>query len=143
MSIESLLSRLENVRRTGEGRWVARCPAHCDRHPSLSVRELADGRLLLHCFGGCSPDAVLNAIGLSFADLFPERIGGPTGLKPERRPFPANDVLNCLAYECLVVWAAGTALLDGRPFRAADRERLTLAMSRILAGLDAAGVNHG
>ena len=59
-----LLSRLDGVRRTGSGRWIARCPAHDDRRPSLSVRELDDGRTLLHCFSGCSPDAVLDAIGL-------------------------------------------------------------------------------
>lgn len=34
--------------------WLARCPAHEDKGPSLSVANGTDGRLLLHCFGGCS-----------------------------------------------------------------------------------------
>jgi len=137
-----LLSRLDGVRRTGPGRWIARCPAHDDRGPSLSTRELDDGRVLLHCFAGCPINAVLDAIGLTFSDLFPERIGGLTGLKPERRPFPAADVLRCLSFESLIVWAAGAALLDGRPFALDDRARLVLAVSRIVAALDAAGVCH-
>ena len=140
---DALLSRLEKVRRTGPGRWIARCPAHDDRGPSLSVRELDDGRVLAHDFGGCSPDAVLDAIGLTFSDLFPERIGGRTCLKPERRPFPAADVLRCVAFESLVVWSAGRAALDGDPWRGAAHERLVLACQRIGAALDAVGVRHG
>jgi hypothetical protein len=49
----------------------ARCPAHDDRHPSLSVRN-ADGKVLLLCHRGCPTDAVLEALGWSAADLFDE-----------------------------------------------------------------------
>ena len=48
----TLLDRLEAVRETGSSRWIARCPAHDDSSPSLAVRELDDGRILLHDFGG-------------------------------------------------------------------------------------------
>ncbi len=44
MTADVLLSRLDGACRTGPGRWIARCPAHDDRHPSLAVRELEDGR---------------------------------------------------------------------------------------------------
>lgn len=64
-----LLERLAHVHPTGPGRWMALCPAHPDRKPSLSVRVL-DGKILLHCFAGCAPDAVLAALGLDWADLF-------------------------------------------------------------------------
>lgn len=46
-----------------------RCPAHDDRNPSLSVTG-KNGRVLLHCFTGCSEGAILDAIGLSKKDLF-------------------------------------------------------------------------
>jgi hypothetical protein len=47
----------------------ARCPAHADRQPSLSVRRAAD-RVLVTCFGGCRTDEVVAALGLKMADLF-------------------------------------------------------------------------
>ncbi len=61
---------LTQARRAGPGRYMARCPAHGDRSPSLSVREGKDGRILLHCFAGCEKAAVLHAIGLTWRDLF-------------------------------------------------------------------------
>ncbi|MDE2264100.1 MAG: hypothetical protein KGL45_16380 [Gammaproteobacteria bacterium] len=59
----TVLDRLDGVRQSGPGRWLARCPAHEDRSPSLSIRELDDGRVLLHDFGGCDTQAVLDALG--------------------------------------------------------------------------------
>ena len=51
---------------------MACCPAHDDRNPSLSVRRAPDGRVLVHCFAGCTLDAVLAALGLRLRDLRPE-----------------------------------------------------------------------
>ena len=144
MSAETLLSRLDKVRQTGPGRWVARCPAHDDRGPSLSVRELEDGRALLKCFAGCTAHEVVSAVGLSLSDLFPEKPAYEAHrIKGERRPFPAADVLRCIAFEALVVLTAGAALLGGQPFTEADRARLVLAVGRIQAALDAGGLTHG
>lgn len=50
---------------------TARCPAHEDRSPSLSVAEGVDGRAVLHCHAGCRPERVVRAMGLQWADLFP------------------------------------------------------------------------
>lgn len=58
------------------GRWMACCPAHDDRTPSLSVREFGDGNVWLHCFAGCETEHVLDRLGLSFADLFATRTVG-------------------------------------------------------------------
>jgi hypothetical protein len=71
MSVERLVDRLDRVKQTGPSRWLARCPAHADRTPSLAIRELDDGRVLINCFAGCAPGDVLAAIGLSLADLSP------------------------------------------------------------------------
>jgi hypothetical protein len=140
-AVEKLLSRLDKVKRTGQGRWAARCPAHDDKGPSLSIRELDDGRVLLHCFAGCDVHEVLSAVGLEISDLFPDK---PLSHgKAERRPFPAADVLRCLAHEALVIAAAVPSMLSGQPFSEADRERLIVAASRIQAAVDAAGCAHG
>ena len=139
MTVETLLARLDGVKRTGEGRWVARCPAHEDRSPSLSVRELPDGRLLVHDFGGCSTLDVLAAIGLSLQDLFPERLGDFTR---ERAPFPAHDVLRALGHEALVVLVAASTAAKGGPLDMDSLDRLALAVRRIREAVDLAGVRH-
>ena len=69
--IQHVLARLKGVRRQGDG-WTARCPAHDDHQPSLSVTETAAGKVLLCCFAGCSAEAVVEAMGLAWQDLFPE-----------------------------------------------------------------------
>ena len=69
--IETILERLRNVSKAGKG-FKACCPSHEDRSPSLALLETSDGRILIHCFAGCSPQDVLAAIGLSMSDLFPD-----------------------------------------------------------------------
>ena len=68
MTSDDLLSRLDCVRRSGKG-WTARCPAHDDRSPSLSIRE-GDRGVLLRCWSGCSLDEVCTALGIQKRDLF-------------------------------------------------------------------------
>jgi hypothetical protein len=70
--VELVLERLERVRRHGSG-WIARCPAHEDKNPSLAVSEGRDERALLKCHAGCTVDAILAALGLEMSDLFPAR----------------------------------------------------------------------
>lgn len=134
MSADTLLSQLENVKRTGDGRWLARCPAHEDRRASLAVRELGDGRVLVHCFAGCSITEVVGAVGLDMAALFPEKniVDG----KPERRPFPAADILRAVSFETMIVSLAAAQLAKGKRLAADDHERLKLAASRLQAAAE-------
>lgn len=141
--IDNLLSRLNKVRQTGPGRWIARCPAHNDKSPSLAIREFGDGRILLHCFTGCSTADVLTAVRLEFSDLYPADSWAIGHANAEHRLFPAADVLRALNFETLVVAAAAGALLEGKPFSDDDRTRLALAMERIETAVSLSGVNHG
>lgn len=143
MSAENLLSRLDKVKKTGPNRWSARCPvpAHDDKGPSLVITEKEPDLILLKCFAGCTVHEVVGAVGLDITDLFPPRETHHG--KPERRPFPAADVLRAIAFEALIVATAGASLLSGEPFTDDDRERLMLAVSRIQSGLTAGGLNHG
>jgi hypothetical protein len=50
------------ARKIADGKWLARCPAHDDEKPSLSIGEGRDGRLLLFCFAGCSFAEVCDAL---------------------------------------------------------------------------------
>ncbi len=75
---ERLLARLADVRKCGD-EWMARCPAHDDRNPSLSIKEGAEGKILLYCHAGCKTEAVVHALGLSMSDLMPT--GARTSMK--------------------------------------------------------------
>jgi hypothetical protein len=138
MSADALLAHLECVRRTGPGRWLARCPAHPDRHPSLAIRELDDGRILVHDFAGCTVESVLSAVGLTFADLHPSRAIAH-GCKRERRPFAAADVLRAIAFEATLVSIAAADLSRGSPLTEHDRARLWVAHARISAAMEETG----
>lgn len=83
---EDVVGRLEGVRRTGDGRWAAKCPAHGDKGPSLSVRHGEDGRVLLHCFAGCSFTEITNAMGIQASQLFPERDAPWRPTRPRHNP---------------------------------------------------------
>lgn len=69
MTAEDFLARLNCVRPCGEG-WVALCPAHDDKHASLSIGLGEDDRLLVKCHAGCSIERILAALKLEARDLF-------------------------------------------------------------------------
>jgi len=138
-AIGNLLAKLDKVKRTGNGTYMACCPSHADKSPSLTIRETDDGTVLIHCFAGCSVHEVLHAVGMELSDLFPKTDTHHS--KPQRRPFPAADVLRALAFEALVVASCGVSMSAGT-FTQGDRERLILSVQRIQAGLTAAGVAY-
>ena len=67
--IDLILANLDKVKSTGKHKWVACCPAHADRSPSLAIKEVGD-RILIHCFSGCLAAEVMGAIGMTMSDLF-------------------------------------------------------------------------
>ena len=83
-AVERLLGRLDGVKANGVG-WVALCPAHPDRNPSLSVSQGDEGALA-HCHAGCDTGAVLTALGIKPADLFDH----PRDKQSDERPRVVN-----------------------------------------------------
>jgi hypothetical protein len=134
--ISELLSRLDAVKQTGSHRWIARCPSHPDRRPSLSLRELEDGRVLVHCFAACAVQDVLSAVELDLDALFPAQ--PIAGRKRERQPFYSSDVLRCVAYECLIIAVAAQDIRRGIALTEADYERLVLASGRVRQAVELA-----
>lgn len=68
-------ARRLNAKPISAERWMALCPAHNDRRPSLQITQ-GQGGVLLRCWAGCPTEAVLNALNLSWSDLFPPREPG-------------------------------------------------------------------
>lgn len=137
MSADTLLARLDGVRKTGPDRWLARCPAHDDRKASLAIRELPDGRVLVKCFAECETECVLSAVGLDFSALYPPRPLGDC-IQPVRRPFPAVDVLQAVSFEALFVLMCARTINQGETLSDADRARLLIAVSRLERAVEVA-----
>jgi hypothetical protein len=134
-----LLSLLEGVRVTGKG-WMARCPAHADKSASLSLATGTDGRCLIHCHAGCGAAAVIAAVGLELADLFPQRLGpltpqGRRELSDTGRLARRIAALNAIAHELAVIEvAAGRLAADpDSGLDWADYQRVCTAHQRIAA----------
>ena len=71
------------------------------------------------------------AAGLTFDSLYPERAIDGQLTRPERRPFPAADILRCVAHEALVTAVAAATLAAGKPLHPDDHDRLMLAAGRL------------
>ena len=102
MIIDGLLGRLENVRKSsyGSNHWRARCPSHKSRSRTLSISETEDGRVLIHCFAGCSLQEVLQAVGLPSGYLTPRKLT-EASLKPVRQPW-GHETLVQMRKELLI-----------------------------------------
>lgn len=106
-AVALMLARLDKVKQTRSDAWQACCPAHDDRHPSLSIRLAEDGKLLLKCWSGCGAADIVAAVGMELSDLFPrrERDTWSRPVAPSQRWIP-HDVLSSLAREALIVLMA-------------------------------------
>ncbi len=132
MTIESLIQHCDKVRETGHGKWIACCPAHDDKSPSLAIKECSDGRVLIHCFAGCEVEQILSAVGLKFSDIMPESLPEHS-YRPEQSRFDARQVIECVSHELMVV-----TILAERYAKIAsgdDDARLVLASERINTAL--------
>jgi hypothetical protein len=128
--INPILERLNGVKPSGKNSWRACCPAHDGTNPTaLTIKEEPDGRILMHCFQGCSVVDVLGAIGVDIAELFPEEtvVHG----KPVTKKFYASDVLAALQFESRIVLLASYDLEKGKALSPEDQARLKVAMGRI------------
>ena len=85
--VENLVERL-HAKRSGKG-WIAKCPAHNDLKPSLSINEGTDGRALIKCQAGMlNGRCTVTALGITYRDLFPAKYGQPSrnGATPNAAP---------------------------------------------------------
>jgi hypothetical protein len=129
--LEDFISRLDNYRSTGTDKYIARCPAHEDRSPSLTVGLGRDGGIILHCFAGCSAQDVVESVGMSMSDLFPDdgyesRTGG--------RRLPQADEL--------VIRMGIEDKEQGRAFKASDRQAFAQAVKRESNRLGTNALSH-
>ena len=131
---EPLLQRLDGVQKSGNG-WRAKCPACGGTSRKVTIAE-RDGKVLLHCFGGCKAVAVLEAVGLAWADIMPPRHWpeSPEERRQARRAIREAgwaSALSVLALESAIVQIAAGNVLRDEPLDWNDYCRLVKAEERI------------
>jgi len=129
--IDTILPLLEKVRKRQSGQWSARCPAHADKGPSLSVRETPEGAVLLHCFAGCSVTEIVGTIGLKLHELFPPRDTPPNAPKRTPRLLTAGQALELLADEAMLIAVAAANIAHGVSLTTVDKDRVLKAAGHI------------
>lgn len=67
-AVARVLEKFPNAKQSGN-EWIASCPSHDDRKPSLSISQGRNGDVLLKCHAGCKTADVLSAAGLEWSDL--------------------------------------------------------------------------
>lgn len=140
IGIDGLLARLDRVRKTGHNRWMAKSPAREDRTPSLSIRLLDDGRILLHDFGGSEFADIIAALGLEPIQLIPEHLRRRgASAEPQRAPIPCCDALLAITHHANVALIAAHDAAQGKPISAPVLEQLAMAVSVIESALKVAG----
>ena len=124
MNTQGVLDRLEHVT-GGNGKWMALCPAHKDRSPSLAINE-TDDRLLLHCFAGCETKYVAAAVGLDMSDLFHQKLTSIKLTEVKRRRYK-----EVLLRERIQVAVIDSAEKNERSLTSKEKNRRHLGHQRI------------
>ena len=131
--IEKVIQHLHGVKRTGPGRYMARCPSHDDKTASMTISETEDGRVLMHCFAGCSIEEILGTVGLEFQDLYPE----PEVVSyPERSPISAKEAFEAISFELTVIGIVAADLRKGKAVSDEDYSRFLTAINRVQVARD-------
>jgi hypothetical protein len=140
--IHDFLNRLGKVREIGSGKWVACCPAHEDRSPSLSIKQ-ADDKILIYCFAGCEAEDVVGSVGMSLSDLMPESEG--YNYQPAQKVLTAStkaELFDVMVGETAIFMVATRQIAMGVPFSEVDTNRIRLAeirLDKVIALADASG----
>ena len=138
MHVDDFLARLDHVKPRGKDKWLARCPAHDDRDPSLSVAISSGGNILVRCFAGCEPISIVESVGFRLSDLFDKPLDyEPPHPAYRREAADKKRVENRLDQARLVIALAESDRIEGKKQSADDRKRELRAVETLIrAGVE-------
>jgi putative DNA primase/helicase len=133
--LANLTSRLDFCKQVKKDQYVARCPAHADSSPSLSIGLGRNGdRIVINCYAGCTPEEVVSSVGLSIADLFPDDPYEHVSNGRRRKTTPDIDEL--------IIKIAIADKGKGRAVNPSDRKSFAAAVKRESARLGCNALEH-
>ena len=137
--IDVFLSRLNKVRQTGKGTWIACCSGHDDKNPSMTIAEGDDGRVLVHCFSQqCSIEDIASGVGLSVSDLMPDGLPYHR-LKPKSRLYNAIDVLQAIRSDLCLTLLVAKDIQRGKALTEEESLNFARAIGRVETAIHLAG----
>jgi DNA primase len=99
VTLDAFLDMLDGVRQIDPSNYVARCPAHDDRNPSLSISDGED-RILFYCHAGCAQGALMAALKIDWSDTFYDNEFSKTRGEPEAEYFYVDEQGQVLCKIC-------------------------------------------
>lgn len=132
MSIEVFLNRLNKVTQKGNGKWLACCPVHNDKSPSLGIDD-DNGVVLIHCFGcGATGPEVADKLGIDISELFPpNNTDYESHTNQSRKYFNSGHVIDAIFDELLVSSIVINDFIKDPSQADIVKERLTISLERI------------
>ena len=89
--IENFLARLDKLKQVGNGDWVACCPAHDDKHPSMSVSEKGDTFVVKCHSQHCGGIEIMESVGLTASDFY-EKVDPPVHMRSVKRRWSPRQI---------------------------------------------------
>lgn len=130
-----ILSHLQKVRRLGDGRYIALCPCHDDRNPSLSVTVKPDGGVLIYCPAcGAKGTDVCRTLSIEVSALFPPS-DTPKCEKQSRSGFSAWQLLHGLKDDLVRLLVVANAMKSISALSGEDRDFVSSLVIRINEGI--------
>jgi hypothetical protein len=134
-SASDILTHLQKVKRLGDGRYIALCPCHNDRNPSLGVTLKPDGKWLIRCFScGAKGIDVCNTLGIDPISLYPSN-NNPRYEKQKRSGFSALQLMNAMEADLVRLLIIANDLNAIDALSDDDREFVSEVVIRINDGL--------
>lgn len=134
-NLTEILRSLQKVKQTGNGKFIACCPVHSDRSPSLAITEKPDKMILLHCFGcGAGGVDICNALGIDPISLFPPN-DNLRFEKKARSGFSAWQLFHVLHADLVRLTIIASDLRKIGELSSDDRQFISEVITRINDGL--------
>ncbi len=138
--VYKILNRIEKPFKSGPDSWRAECWLCGGHSRKVSIRLKGDGRITIHCFGGCDAVDLLQALNLNLSDLYPDTTRTEyKPIRPSERYIP-RDVIGAISFEMMIVVSAAASINADRPLPEDEKARLMLAANRIYAATQAVGL---
>lgn len=121
MQIEKLITRFSKARPTALNNWIACCPAHDDKQPSLAIKDAGNGMILLHCFAGCSLSDICSALNIEISDLMPDQV---VGHHFRRQLFDPVTVLESLSEKATIFAIYASDVASGKQLTPEEKQKI-------------------